>query len=552
MIDALLSKSQVITVDKVTFYGKRLWVLWALIIGITLVVQLSTVNVLPAIQKDEVQITDYGRLALNPESDWSATWLLANNKPLHIWSYVGPLIAETAYRLGDGSGTSTRIASLIGGLFAATMALGWLLSRKVSPYFALLLSIAFSLDPLFILTQTLGRVDSWVVAFCLSSCWLLRNETLTTSSRIPIAVIMCAGALAAVAAFIWPSSIFLYPLILYELIYLMRIKAKHGFGLNKILLSFFYFIISSVVTVILLLIPVLNYVQLLLSDMQNVVAQNVQSSKSISDRALALFDLQLWSKMVKAFGKTLSPFLPLLGLCAVLYKRDKWLILSFLFTLALIFATLVYEYRLVYLLPYFLACSGEAFKNINAGVNSIIKRLGTISLIIIIIWAAGISLVTRTLLAKESIQLSRAKIYNAVNTSIGVGNYKVFLAYNYELYFAARSLGWHVYLPYIQYNYDEKGNWIQKDDYKPENKLRELLSKMDYAVFPKGEVSLELSDQLRQSGLIYKSTVEIGSDSKKHLQFSGRTMAIILWFLRGNESYGPYVLYARPAAAVNK
>ena len=184
---------------------------------------------------------------------------------------------------------------------------------------------------------------------------------------------------------------FFYPLILYEFVCLMIIKSKYGLALSKILLSVFYFIISNIVIAILLLIPVLNYLQLFLSDMQNVVAQNVQSSKSISDRALALFDLQLWSKMVKAFGKTLSPFLPLLGLCAVLYKRDKWVILSFLFTLALIFATLVYEYRLVYLLPYFLACSGEAFKNINAGVNSIIKRLGTISLIIIIIWAAGIS-----------------------------------------------------------------------------------------------------------------------------------------------------------------
>jgi len=550
MIYTLPSKKHVVTLDKISYDRKRLWTLWVLIIAITFIVQLYTVNVLPSIQKDEVQITDYGRLALNPESDWSATWLLANNKPLHIWSYVGPLIAETAYRLGDGSGTSTRIASLIGGFFAATMALGWLLSRKVSPYFALLLSTAFLLDPLFVLTQTLGRVDSWVVAFCLSSCWLLRKETLTTSSRIPIAVIMCSGALTAVAAFIWPSSIFLYPLVVYELICLIKIKVKHG--LNKILLAIFYFIISSLVTAILLLIPVLSHAQLFLGDMQNVVAQNVQSSKSISDRAFALFDFQLWLKMIKAFGKTLSPFLPLLGLCAVLYKRDKWLILISLFTLALIFATLVYEYRLVYLLPYFLACSGEAFKNMNARVNSIIKRVGTISLIIIIIWAAGVSLVTRSILAKGSVQLDRAKIYSAVNTSIGAGNYKVFLAYNYELYFAARSLGWHVYLPYIQYDYDEKGNWIQRDDYKPENKLRELLSEMDYAVFPKGSLSPELSSQLRQSGLVYKSTMQIDSDSKKNFQFSGRTMDIILWFLRGSENYGPYVIYARPTVAVNK
>src|SRR4026208_751950 len=99
MIYTLPSKKHVITPDKISFYEKRLWGFWLLIIAITFIIQLSAVNVLPAIQKDEVQITDYGRLALNPESDWSATWLLANNKPLHIWSYVGPLIAETAYRL---------------------------------------------------------------------------------------------------------------------------------------------------------------------------------------------------------------------------------------------------------------------------------------------------------------------------------------------------------------------------------------------------------------------------------------------------------------------
>ena len=88
MIYTLPSKNQVVTLDKTGSNRKKLWGLWSLIIAITFHVQLSTVNVLPAIQKDEVQITDYGRLAFNPESDWSATWLLANNKPLYIWSYV--------------------------------------------------------------------------------------------------------------------------------------------------------------------------------------------------------------------------------------------------------------------------------------------------------------------------------------------------------------------------------------------------------------------------------------------------------------------------------
>ena len=59
------------------------------------------------------------------------------------------------------------------------------------------------------------------------------------------------------------------------------------------------------------------------------------------------------------------------------------------------------------------------------------------------------------------------------------------------------------------------------------------------------EYPLELLNHLRQSGLVYKSTMEIDSDSKKNLQFLAELWILFFGFF-GNESYGPYVLYTRP------
>jgi len=148
MITVLSSPKNITQVQKNNpTNNKNLWLLWLLVLVVVLFIQLSTAGVLPDIQKDEVQITDYGRLTLNPKSDWSATWLLGTNKPLFIWSYLGPLIAELGYRWGDGLGTSERITSILGGLAAATIAFGWLLSRRVPRFAALLLSTAFFVRP---------------------------------------------------------------------------------------------------------------------------------------------------------------------------------------------------------------------------------------------------------------------------------------------------------------------------------------------------------------------------------------------------------------------
>ncbi|HEX9150603.1 MAG TPA: hypothetical protein VF842_00880 [Flavobacterium sp.] len=124
------------------------------------------------------------------------TWMVGNEKPLFLWTYIGPLIAETSFHLGGSSGIGPRIASLLGGLLASIFMMGWLMARRISPFMATCLSLAFLLDPLFNLSQRMGRSDSWVIALCLASCWVLRNSVLIKDRNKKIQF-MIAGGLRA-------------------------------------------------------------------------------------------------------------------------------------------------------------------------------------------------------------------------------------------------------------------------------------------------------------------------------------------------------------------
>jgi 4-amino-4-deoxy-L-arabinose transferase-like glycosyltransferase len=532
--------------------AKRIWYLWFTLAICLFMLQASTIGILPSLMQDEAQITDYGRLALNPLSEWSVTWWVAGDKPLLLWSYIGPLIAEWGYQIGGISGIGPRILALLGGLAAGSCALGWLLERKVPRKIAGLLAMALLLDPLFTLSQRMARSDSWVVACCLASCWLLRLASNKHGSGKIISIII-SGMLAALAAFIWPSAIFLYPLICLEFFHLIFGIKDVKWSWSKLMVYAFYFILSGLLISFVLILPIRHQLVTILGDMEDMVALNVNSNKSPLDRLLGLFSYHPWLKLIKAFAKTLSPFLPLLAAWAVVFRRDKGMVLAATFTLAIIFSTLVYEFRILYMLPYFVALSGDHFKRLF-NVKSNIHRLSTSFLILVVVWSFSITILLRSAIAYGDKPLhNRSLITNAATSAIGSGNYKVFLAFTYELYFSGRSLGWQLYTPYIQFRYDAEGNWIRKGDYQPEDKFLELMSTMDYAIFQKGNVNAEMERKLQLSGLRYSSTIYVGDElhNKSAESMADRINETLLWFLRGAKSYGPYILYARPKSNVN-
>ena len=501
-----------------------------------------TIDVLPHLQQDEVQITDYGRLALDPQSNWSVTWLVEEAKPLLLWSYLGPLIAELSFQIGGISGLGPRVASLVGGIFAASMVFGWLTSRKVATYAAFGLGVAFLLDPLFVLSQRMGRVDAWVIGCCLASCWLLRLAR-HRNGNVYIAV---AGGMAAVAAFIWPSAIFLYPLIIMELFPVSSEKAFNG-RVKVWFRKAVFFGLGGIITSLFLLLPIRNSLELIFSDMGSMVAQNIDSTKTIQDQIFALFNHEHWLKLAKVYIKTLSPFFVILALVAIVLRKGKGPILALLVSMAIVFASLVYEFRALYLIPYFvLIISGLYHKAATTGQGRK-QFFRKFSIVFLILWSIGISLILRTIMGFENKdELNRNKLSRMAKATIGEGEYKVFLNYTYELYFAGRSLGWKIYTPYIQYANDTNGNWIKNTAYEQDPAFKELLSQMDFAFFTEGSVSEVLEKQLTSAGLhLVNDQGLIKGEISSAIEGIGRNQEMILWFLRGKETYGSYVLYKR-------
>ncbi|SFH06165.1 glycosyltransferase family 39 protein [Pontibacter chinhatensis] len=529
---------------------KWLWGIWMVVMLVSFLVQLLTIDVLPHIQQDEAQITDYGRLALHPQSDWAVTWRVAEGKPLLLWSYVGPLIAEASFHLFGPSGLGPRIASLIGGLLAATMALGWILARKVPVYAAFGLSLAFLLDPLFLLSQRMARVDSWVVALCLAACWILHSELKKDRNTAFRWQIMVAGGLAAMAALVWPSAVFLYPLILLELIQLPKSENAGPGNWRSILINGVVFASGALIGIGVLILPVLQSIVIIYNDMTTMFSQNIDVTKTIQERFSGVFQYQSWVKMIKAFVKTFSPILPILALFgAIAYRKHGAVVVVCLTAIAIIFSTLIYEFRVLYLMPYLLVLSSGLFIRLADKPSSLLfQRASKGALILLIFWSVGTSLFLRTILGTEGKTVrDREKIYEVANTGIGPGNYNVYLGFTYEFYFVGRSLGWNLYTPYIQYSFDNQGNWIREVNHVPDSKVIELLNHMDYAIFPRGSIDAKLAYQLEEAGLRYKRALHLGDDQPVRQRFTteNRDRDVLLWFLQGKESYGSYLLYSR-------
>ena len=526
--------------------SKGLWILWAFFSLTALIIQLYTIDVLPHLQQDEAQITEYGRLVLNPESDWSINWRLQERKPLLLWSYLGPLIAELSFHIGGTSGIGPRIASIFGAILAATMALGWLLSRNVTQIAALGLSLAFLLDPLFVLSQRMGRVDSWVIALCLACCWILRIS-LDRKKRQANWLILLGGGLMATAALVWPSAIFLLPLILLELFQKSPFSNDQGKIWRVVGKKLLLFGLGGVITTMLLLLPIWNHLGLILNDSSAMISGNINASKSLFSRIFGLFNKESWFKFIKALIKTWTPLFPLLALAGIIIRKKISLIITFIIALSIIFASLVYEFRVLYLLPYFLLLSSSLFLKDSVFKFPSWTKTGTqITLGLLIFWSAFISLGLRTTLGAEvKSEKDRDKIFKAANQSIGFGEYNVYLDFTYEFYFTGRSLGWKLYTPYIQYSQDENGNWIRQNDHEPEKDFLQLLSEMDYALFYEYAVTPELEQRIASSGLNYRKVIDLDSESEPVTSVKSRNEEILLYFLRGREKYGSFILYSR-------
>jgi MFS family permease len=491
---------------------RRLWVCWLVMLSAVFLVHLLTLTISPP-WGDEAQIIEHGRLLpFEPYSEWSSNWHSTANRPILFWSYLGPCLQEITYKIKMPLPYGPRLASLLGAMIAATASIGWLLSIKTYRLIALILGLVFLLDYIFSQSYRSARVDCWALAFCFGACWALRHAMSQMQKgrafRFALAI---GGSMAAIAFFIWPSAVLIYPLLLAELIALLREEYSMRQSGASIMRSAAAFAISGLVMTALLLIPIWHLHEIVFNDIGPILR---------ASQPPYTFALQIKNLLDSFKYSQLLPFSALIGF---IWGRNRLMAFMALLVFFYILSTRLYVGRLVYLLPYAIGLIGGAYQmpftlNADAKTRRLITHIG---LSLLIVGNISLSMIIRPAMALIQKEGRDPNIlFDMGHESVGNGPYRVYLG-AWEFYFVGRGLGWQMFNEYV--------------DQSPADLLT-LFSSVDYAIFHWGDVDADLASQLLRAGLHFKKALinerQPGIDLKR--QFS-----------LGGKPYGPYALYSR-------
>lgn len=501
------------SLSQATSDKRKAWIVWLFVLVATFTVHFSTLSISPTIWQDEVQIVEFGRVTLlEPNTDWSITWLAKESRPVKFWYYPAPALQEIAYRLTAPFPSGSRTASLIGAMIAATAAISWLLARGTPCVASFILGFVFLLDPLFVQGYRGGRVDCWALALVFAACWTVRSAgNVEPNSRAQFKLLMTlGGGLTAAAAYVWLTAVLTFPLIIAEIAVVLRQLCNAGNARKylQVLFGSISFATGGLIVLAVFITPILPQFATIIGDASSIVALNSPPLNKTLEVAPFLQPFKL------------SPFLPAVALIALVFRRNRLLSVATLITVVYLLGARVYIYRVIYLLPFMLGLISNALISLFAASSSDVassftqrlknsyRKIAFSSLVVLILWAAFLSLVARPITAWRQRQDRNPEIIlNAARQSIGTGQVKVYMG-SYDFYFAGRSLGWRMFRP-LYVNPEDSVTVYPPDE---QVAIEALLRQVDYAVFNGKDVNSNLIACLSSVGLNQQQTILGSSD----------------------------------------
>jgi hypothetical protein len=481
--------------------SRRIWTSWLFICLTVCSIHLVTLEINPLISQDEVQILDYGRVLLNQSSDWALTWYVQGDHPILPFNYPGAVMQEAAYLVTAPSVLGPRYFALIGAVLAATCALGWLMARNTPPIMSLVLAFVFLVDPIFSEIYRGGRIDGWAIAACLGACWLLRVSLIHAEVGRTIKVqVLAAGALLAIAFFLWPSAAVLAPLVILELFYLARVLNRLQLNTSKSswIKSVFYFSSGGLIALMFMLLPIAWNMEVYLSS------------------AIASFELQKFIAIIQHpivdLFLVYDPFLFITVLVAFAIRREVGVLVAFIFALLLVYQTAIYLPRVLYLIPYFIVMIGYSWsKPLEGGYHRYSKIFLQVILVLLVSWNSAQVLVIRPKIAEAQRPANEPQQFMpALEEAIGYGAYRVLLK-EWQAYYAGRALGWKMYL---------SSNPIADEEYI------QFLSTMDYIILREKPKTRATSGKLDVAGFELQTTIRFESPVKSETGWWGMKLTV--------------------------
>ena len=514
---------------------KFFWGMWGAAVLLVVFIYSLTISVAPYLHADEFMTLDLGRIVLHPNTGWSIAWITSKDHPVFFIFYLGPVFQELCYTAFGQY--APRISAIIGALVASTILVKWLLLKGTNRNAAFILGLVFLLDPIFVQAYTMARVDGWTMAFCLLSCCLIvRSASLSLNYKRLKINLFFAGFLAAIGLFIWPSAIFLYPLIAFELFTLFGKLKVNNISIKQLFALFILTAVGGIIAVLIILIPISSY---LIQQFNNLVDGVTVNTHSGIDKGSTY--VNLISSAKKMIGSLkFTPVVSLLAAVAFCIRKQIGLLLVCLIAAFAMMASLVYINRVQYLLPYLIVAIAEGYSSIMLfATTPKIKRFSELAVLLLLIsWAALFSLGIRSYFALfQSENRNRNLIYTAATTLIGKGNHRVIAPF--EFYYPGRKLGWQMYGAYIAY-----------DEVFTSEMFANLLSHVDYVILKnEEEISEKFILQMKNEGLNERDYYKVYS--LKNDRFNGKntfTSRIRNLYSIFRKPYGPYKLFVRTAS----
>jgi len=458
--------------------------------------------------QDETQIMEMARGGIvdKPEN-WSMTSFGDTGLDSQSWAifYVGGWILEHAYltfgELGSRGVTITF-------LFLSTLLLWWYLRRKAeNDWVAMIVALIWCAYPQFPVSVRGGRVDIIALTFVLVSLSILQFRPKTSKGKLVLFAI--AGGFAAVAQFTWITVFMLAPIVLFEMLEFFADEHEPLYHRVALLAATS---VGFAIVALLLFLPFLTRLDRTIEIFKRVIEVNTSQAKTHHGL--------LWREFLRCFF--VFPGFYALGLCSLfVIPRTRLLAGCVALLAAISIATRIYEWRMLYFLPY--AIIGAAL--LAAHVKGRGVKIAIFSLLGIMLMASF----ARTYLfrnlcdyyAKDARDYGR--VMKVVEREIGHG-VKI---YNdcYELYLAGRALGWRQQRVYLN-----RATEVRK----------KMLAENDMYIGGETSVSAEREIELVAAGYVAAGVIDCscelpGSRVARFLFSTGRCSPV----------YGRYVVWTK-------
>jgi len=442
---------------------------------------------------DESFIVEYGRVTLAGDTDVFGFHQRSDaNRPMYLYTVLGSVLQELAYRATAPSNLGPRVSALLGQLAAFGYLLYYFRLRGVNDRFSLLLGLAFLIDPLCDIGWRGGRVDSWAFAFLFASLCGIRIGSQWS--------VFWGGVAAAAGLLCWPSFAMLTPLIVLELAACVKQQ-------RRFVLPIGLFAAGGAIAASAMIAPFYRQFAYGLADAGLMTAIQSQMNRGLEIPA-----------QLRALGISFAqtPIVVIAGLCALGRRRNLPLLAGFLVALAFAFSTNLYRLRVLYLLPYLYLALASLFYEQHK------HRAATWAVGLMLFAGAGFTVAGTTLsgLSNRSGK-NPLDLIEPARAAIGGGSVRVYME-EPDLYFVGRTLGWKQF-----YCFDSCwGPGITKPLFQ------QLLSDGDIAVF-RGEPDALRREILEKLEYRFETVI---------LPDGGHQSSLFGWNY-GPRSYGPYYIY---------